>query len=299
MSKDLQSLKLYCKAVLSNEIAPWTLDPKCLPVPWRENTIQPKDRKLRFGIISDNDGEISVHPPIIRGLALTKKALEAAGHEVFEWSPTDHPVIGKELNSSFHTLGGAAILSLTNEHEEPVFGSMKEYETTYNKGEHGTLGPTKLREMIAKRNALQKAYLDRWTATAKDGKGPMDGIILPASAWTAPRLGITQEVFHVNYTGVFNLLGKSWVPTLLTVLMVIDYPVCTFPVTFADRNLDKARTGWKALNALDEKLQADYDPEFYDGTPIALQCVGRRLEDEKVLEMVGVISDALKTTSSS
>jgi amidase len=44
-------------------------------------------------------------------------------------------------------------------------------------------------------------------------------------------------------------------------------------------------------------LQADYDPEFYDGAPVALQCVGRRLEDEKVLEMVGIISDALKKTN--
>lgn len=44
---------------------------------------------------------------------------------------------------------------------------------------------------------------------------------------------------------------------------------------------------------MDGKLQADYDPEFYDGTPVALQCVGRRLEDEKVLEMAIIISDAI------
>jgi amidase len=86
---------------------------------------------------------------------------------------------------------------------------MKEYEATYRKGEHGTLGPTKLREMITKRNTFQKIYLDRWSATAKDGKGPMDGIITPASPWTAPRLGITQKLFSVNYTGVWNLLGRS------------------------------------------------------------------------------------------
>ena len=132
--------------------------------------IEPKGRKLRFGIVSDNDGEISVHPPIVRGLAMTKKALEAAGHEVFEWAPTDHPEITRELNTAFHTLGGAAIIGLQKEHDEPIYGSMKEYEATYNKGEDRTLGPTKLREMIAKRNTLQKAYLDRWSATASAGK---------------------------------------------------------------------------------------------------------------------------------
>lgn len=207
MSRSLESLKLYCKAVLSTEVSPWTLDPKCLFLPWRGSLITPHGRKLRFGIISDNDGEWTVHPPIARGLQMTKKALEAAGHEVFEWTPTDHPAIVHELNSSFHTLGGAAILSLTEQHEEPVFGSMKSYEEVYKRGEAGTLGPTKLREMITRRNAFQKAYLDRWNATAEDGQ-IMDGIIMPASPWTAPRLGITQKVFCVNFTGVWNLLGK-------------------------------------------------------------------------------------------
>lgn len=210
MSPSLEAVKLYCQAVLSTEVSPWNLDPKCLAVPWRGDMIAPKGRKLRFGIISDNDGEISVHPPIVRGLAMTKTALEAAGHEVFEWAPENHPEMTHEMNTSFHALGGAAILKLTKEHEEPTFGSMKAYESAYEKGEHETLGPTKLREMISRRNAYQKAYLDRWNATAKDGKDVMDGIILPASPWTAPRLGFTQEVFCVNYTGVFNILG--WYP---------------------------------------------------------------------------------------
>lgn len=65
-------------------------------------------------------------------------------------------------------------------------------------------------------------------------------------------------------------------------------------MTFADKKVDKARTSWKALNEKDAAIQADYDPEFYHGTPVTLQCVGRRLDDEKVLEMTGIIADALK-----
>ncbi|KAH8816260.1 acetamidase-like protein [Xylogone sp. PMI_703] len=279
LARSLKSISLYCKAVLSQEAAPWLYDPKCICVPWRENVITPKGRKLRIGIISDNDGEISVHPPIVRGVEMTKKALEAAGHEVFEWKPVNHPEILKALNNAFYTLGGAAIIGLTKQNNEPVFGSMKPYEEVYNKGEEGTLGPTKLREMIYQRNTYQKEYVDLWTATAVDGKEPMDAIIAPSCPWTAPRLGITQELFCINYTGVWNLL---------------DYPVCTFPVTFADKNVDKKRSFWKPLNDLDAAIQADYDPEFYDGTPVVLQCVGRRFEDEKVLEMTSIIADALK-----
>jgi len=73
--------------------------------------------------------------------------------------------------------------------------------------------------------------------------------------------------------------------------------VCTFPVTFADKNLDPKRTNWTPLNQKDAALQEDYDPEFYDGTPVVLQCVGMRLEDEKVLEMTDVIAEALKAHS--
>ncbi|KAG9230383.1 acetamidase-like protein [Amylocarpus encephaloides] len=282
MSRSLPALKLYCSAVLSSSSSPWNLDPKCLAIPWRSHTITPPSRPLRFGIISDNDGEITVHPPILRGLALTKAALEAAGHAVFEWTPHKHPEITRELNNSFYTLGGAAILGLTRKHGEPVFESMRGYERTFEAGEHGTLGPTRLREMITRRNALQKEYLERWNETARDGE-LMDGIICPASPWTAPRLGVTQsDIFCVNYTGVFNLL---------------DYPVCTFPVTFADQSLDQVRSGWTPLNKKDADLQKDYDPEFYHGTPVALQCVGRRLEDEKVLEMTGIIAEALKAAS--
>lgn len=68
-------------------------------------------------------------------------------------------------------------------------------------------------------------------------------------------------------------------------------------MTFADKNLDKVRTTFKPLNEKDAGIQADYDPEFYDGTPVVLQCVGRRLEDEKVLEMTGIIAGALKALS--
>ena len=75
-----------------------------------------------------------------------------------------------------------------------------------------------------------------------------------------------------------------------------DFPSCTFPVTTADKNIDHARDmkTFQQLSEMDGKIQADYDANFYDGAPVSLQCVGRRLEEEKVLEMVEVIADALK-----
>ena len=69
-------------------------------------------------------------------------------------------------------------------------------------------------------------------------------------------------------------------------------------MTFADKNLDKPRDTktFKQLSDIDGRIQADYDADFYDGAPVALQVVGRRLEEEKVLEMVDVVAKALKAT---
>lgn len=54
---------------------------------------------------------------------------------------------------------------------------------------------------------------------------------------------------------------------------------------------------FKQLSDIDGRIQADYDAEFYHGAPVALQVVGKRLEEEKVLEMTQVVADALKAAS--
>ena len=92
-------------------------------------------------------------------------------------------------------------MPLLEGHVEPLFKSMETYAQTAKAGE-ADLGPTKMCTMNLKRNALQKAYLDRWMATASSGEQPMDGIIMAVT-----RLGQTQKTFYVGYTGVFHLLG--------------------------------------------------------------------------------------------
>lgn len=85
MASSLKSVKLFCESVLSVEAAPWSYDPKIIPMPWRHNMIQPKGRKLRIGIMGNNDNIVTCHPPVERALETVKKALKDAGHDVFEW----------------------------------------------------------------------------------------------------------------------------------------------------------------------------------------------------------------------
>lgn len=67
-------------------------------------------------------------------------------------------------------------------------------------------------------------------------------------------------------------------------------------MTRTDKVVDKARELGKftALSDLDARIQEDYDPEFYHGSPVSLQLAGKRLEEEKVLEMVEIVTDALQ-----
>lgn len=44
-------------------------------------------------------------------------------------------------------------------------------------------------------------------------------------------------------------------------------------------------------------MQEEYDPEFYDGAPVSLQLYGKRLEEEKVVEMVEIVANVVKFQS--
>ncbi|EER27006.1 Amidase family protein [Coccidioides posadasii C735 delta SOWgp] len=279
MSPSLRSIKLFCESVLSEEAAPWNYDPKIVPMPWKKDVIQPKGRKLRIGVLGNNDTIITCHPPVERALEMVKTALQDAGHDVFEWEPIAHREIMNLLAEGFDELGSSAIMPNLQAFQEPLYGAMQRMFAG-GKSSGGKLGPEKLREMILRRNQLQKDYLDRWLATKTATAGPMDCIITPVAAAAAARLGLGETVDYVGYTGVANLL---------------DLPGCTFPVTYADKSVDLKRgSDWKALSSRDQAVQDDYDPEFYHGAPVSLQLVGRRLEEEKVVEMVEIVSEALK-----
>ena len=211
MARSLKSLQIYSAALLSETSAPWELDHKCLPIPWRKNTIQPAGRKLRLGIVGIDDGLITCHPPVERALNVTRKQLEAHGHEVITWDTPDHPEIIKTTLAAFFDFGAAPIMEIMEPYKEPIFPSMEPYKAAAAAGE-ADIGPTKMRLMNLNRNTLQKAYLDRWNASAIDGKQKLDGIIMAASPWGAPRLSQTQKTFYPGYTAVFNFLGLSPLP---------------------------------------------------------------------------------------
>jgi amidase len=79
------------KAVLAQ--SPWMFDPLCVRKSWDEEAYQLGEhghgKKLCFGLYW-SDGVMRPHPPILRALAETKKALIAAGHIVVDWNPPSY-----------------------------------------------------------------------------------------------------------------------------------------------------------------------------------------------------------------
>jgi len=74
---------------------------------------------------------------------------------------------------------------------------------------------------------------------------------------------------------------------------LLDYTASVIPVTTADKTIDVLDQGYTPMNDQDETITKAYDPEIYDGAHVAVQLVGRRLQEEKVLALTEIIGDAL------
>ena len=73
----------------------------------------------------------------------------------------------------------------------------------------------------------------------------------------------------------------------------LDYTSCAVPVTNADKKIDAVNKSFKPVSEQDEEIQKDYDPELYHGAPVAVQIVGRRLQEEKVLALSEYVGEAI------
>lgn len=74
----------------------------------------------------------------------------------------------------------------------------------------------------------------------------------------------------------------------------MDYAAGVLPVTKVDVNRDKVPSTFKPRNILEERAYRQYDAADADGLPLGVQVVGRRLEEEKVLEGMKRVEGALR-----
>jgi Asp-tRNA(Asn)/Glu-tRNA(Gln) amidotransferase A subunit family amidase len=88
LSTSLEGVRLFVKTILNGR--PWLRDPSLVPIPWRDAEPEVKQRKLRVGVIWD-DEVVRPHPPIQNALTqMVEKLRESDEVEIVNWECWGH-----------------------------------------------------------------------------------------------------------------------------------------------------------------------------------------------------------------
>lgn len=274
MTRDLPSTIYITKTITSSQ--PWTLDPRCVPLPWNEPIFkQTQHKPLVIGLIL-NDGIVTPHPPITRALTELSAALASQGHEIIPWDTSDHAGC-IEIMDAFYTVdGGEDIRRDMAVAGEPY---LPHVEALVNRGQ--PISVYEYWQLNKRKQAAQKKYLDKWNSARSPSGREVDILLAPA----IPHTGIPHRTFRwVGYTKIWNFL---------------DYTALTMPVDRVRREVDGVgyvgeKEKYVPRNELDEWNWKLWDVDAVDGYPVNVQIIGRKLEEEKVLGAASVIERAWK-----
>ncbi|KAK2867973.1 hypothetical protein FQN49_003291 [Arthroderma sp. PD_2] len=279
LSTSPDAIELLMKSMLSTK--PWLRDPEVVSIPWREEiaaetlaraapdgSAKDGQKPLKFGILY-TDNIITPHPPVTRGLHVLEDAVKKAGHKVVSWNPPAHS-IGIENHLAFVGADGYhdvnKQLSLSG---EPAIPQIKELISGKE-----PIPLLEYQDLTLQGIDYSAAYADYWNSTVEEDGQMVDAVIVPVAPWAA---AIPTKYSHTAYTEVMN---------------VMDYSVSVVPVTWADKNIDKADPDFEPISENDKENWDLYDPELFDKTPVGMQLVGRKHEEEKTWA-IGKIVDAI------
>ena len=136
-------------------------------------------------------------------------------------------------------------------------------------------------QWVAKREVYKAKWFEWWNSFGDNGEG-MDFIITPPNSTPAvPHGGMRTAAAACGYTFLFNLL---------------DYAAGIIPVTRVDAKDDilPPSVNINKMNGAAKGAYKHYDAIKMAGLPVAVQVVGRRLEEEKVLACMERVEKALE-----
>ncbi|KAF6525491.1 hypothetical protein HZS61_011286 [Fusarium oxysporum f. sp. conglutinans] len=261
----IADMRLFVTSILSQK--PWTYDSKVIPMPWRydeENAIKEKisSRGLNLGYYSC-DGNVLPHPPVLRAVHKVVDKLSEAGHTVIPWEPYRHPYAVDLANRIYASDGGTDIFSVLDTSGEPAIPNIAELV----KPNLPKLNLNELWDIQLQKWNYQSDYLARIREAEETLGKELDAIIAPIT----PTAAIRHDQF--KYYGY------------ATAINVLDFTSVVVPVTFVDKKIDEPNHQFKPLTEMDRTVQAEYDPSAYHGAPVAVQIIGRRLTEERVISI--------------
>ncbi|KAJ7337565.1 general amidase [Mycena albidolilacea] len=279
----LDGTKTFFKAVLSKE--PWLKDPLVVCKRWSEEEYNLIDHgnggKLCFAIMWDN-GIVAPHPPVRRGLELTKAALLAAGHRVIDWTPYKQAEITKNIYDIIAAAAAEDFKTAVAPTGEPIITSMaliqQDPEPPLFSPPEGGIPAFELWQLHKKKRDLRQEHLNHWEETvSQTGTGrPVDAIISPMAPTPASPHGL------------------GGIPQYTLPLNLLDYPAMIIPVSNVDPELDVKEPREAFYTAEDRENYEQYDPATYENAPIAIQVMGRTGEEEATIAMSEIIDQALR-----
>lgn len=249
-------------------------------------------------------------PAIERALSTTVAALTSAGHTVSEITPPQDadPLTGLNLasqllnsdgchhfNEPFHSFEptdpGAAQLSSIAHLPRPVRYLYYLYVRYIKRDtilatlicDFGPKSSAQLWPLVAKREAFRASWHNWWDAEPQQ----FDFILCPVNATPAlPHKAMHDAMSSCGYTFLFNLL---------------DYSTGVLPVGHVDAIRDALDAPYRVVlkkqgadHAVARGAWKHYDSGKMAGLPTAVQVVGRRWDEERVLAHMGVVERALE-----
>ncbi|CAL1709221.1 unnamed protein product [Somion occarium] len=293
MSRTLADLETFWRAVMS--MKPWEYDYSCIPLPWREVDLTGK--KLRFGVIWD-DGVVAPSPACRRALYEVTSVLRAEGHDVVNLdppSPYDALKIGAQILfadglkvvqrpiRSGETNDPGALEAIRALRLPKFVKKLYAWYLRYIRRDELYAGlvescnaktAEEYYDLIVQREGYRSKWFDMWNNEGLDFV-----LTVPNATPACPHGGMKEGYKSCGYTFLFN---------------VLDYSAGVLPVTHVDGELDKLPAKFTARNAIEAGAYATYDSAPMHGLPVGVQVVGRRLQEEHVLEAMKLIENALQ-----
>ncbi|UJR07827.1 hypothetical protein I4U23_012110 [Adineta vaga] len=268
LARAREDIILFVKTILDTE--PWLKDPSLIPIPWQSITLN--STNLTVAVMWD-DNVIHPHPPVTRALHETVEHLKKAGIRIINWEPIDHQKSWDIISALYYCNGAEEELNVMKDGNETPLPLT---EWILNQPQVKKRDWIEMNQLISEREGYRTRYAQVWNEREAYCQCMIDCLLTPAAPSVAALHGTSK---WWGYTSVWNLL---------------DYPAVIFPVTTVDLVKDQVEVDYKPRNALDEENYRLYSsPATYINSPVGLQLVSRRYNDEKLMKCLEIIEQAM------
>ncbi|TFK65510.1 amidase signature enzyme [Pluteus cervinus] len=324
LAQNLNDLEEFSRRVVLAK--PWDYDHTCIPLPWRPVDLREDGRKLKWGVIW-SDGIIPPTPACRRALANVVAALKQQGHEVVDYHP---PNISQGLNIGYQLLfsdGGEQIRNATQPTErlnpsvlailsllslprlfKKFLSTLSRFHKDPINAELASIMHSQTiltqRQLVEQRDDYRAQWHESWVYHG------LDFVLTPVYPLPAVQHGTSEKatLLSAGYTFLFSLLDyTAGVLPVTRVNSTLDYlpqPTASPSPSTTPYPTDKTKSHpqapqetpqtYQPTNPICEAAYSIYNADKMHGLPIGVQIVGRRLEEEKVLEGMYVMEKALK-----